>query len=195
MERVFNQLNQFNFNLIPGRHGGGPAGREDERPAGHADRVRHLHDAPRRRPHARPHDQHVHPAEHRNRVQSAQHLPRQRIAARAPPLVHRDGVGLLDAARVDSVPAGDCHPVLGQVLRPQHDRRLVRLHRPHPGAGRVCRVCVPLLPLAHDAQVRGDRVRHSGAGDAQGQSGPSASPRATVPVGADRLRTARRATL
>lgn len=104
-------------------------------------------------------------------MQSAQHLPGARVAARAAPLVHRDGVGLLHAAGAHPVPAGDSHPVLGEVLRPESAGGLVRLRRPHTGDDHLPGLRHSLLPIAGHAQVRGDGVGHPGAGDAQGADG------------------------
>lgn len=182
----------FHLLLLPGRHGRGPTRRTHHRSAQHADRVRHLHHPAGGGPHAGPHDQHLHPAEHRNRMQPAQYLAGERIATRALALVHRDGLGLLDPAGVDIVPVRNCHPLLGQVLRPQHDGGLVRVHCPHPSAGHFRGLCAALLPVAHDAQIRSNRFRHPGAGDAQGtdRTGPPGSSppsRPTVPIRADRL--------
>lgn len=153
-----------------------------------------MYHAPGGGAHAGAHDQHLHLAQHRDGVQPAQHLARTRIAPRAAALVHRDGVGLLYPARLNPLSARDRHPVLGEVLRSQHDGRLVGLHSAHSSAGDLCGVRAPLLPLADDAQVRGDRVRHSGVGDTQGADGAgpfrsaAAPSRDTAPVrAADRV--------
>lgn len=113
----------------------------------------------------------MHPAEHRDRLQPAQHQPGARVAPRASALVHRDGVGVLHAARADPVPARNSHPLLGQVLRCERGGRLVRVHRPDSGAGGVYRLCRALLPVPDVAQVRGDCVRDQRVGDPKGADG------------------------
>lgn len=150
-----------------GRGAAEPAQRH-QGPARHARRVHSLHNPTGRRAHARADDQHVHTAEHRGDRQPAQRVAGARVAARAPALVHRGRLGVLHAARPHTVPGRDRDPVLGEVLRPERDRRLVGLRGAHPGDDSLPGLRHTLLHVAGDAQVRGDGHRHQGAGVAQG---------------------------
>lgn len=80
-------------------------------------------------------------------------------------------MGFLNTPGSDPVPAGDSHPLLGQVLRRERDSRLVRLHRSHSCTDRVHRLCRALLSITDVAQVRGDSVRNPGTRDPQGADG------------------------
>ena len=127
-----------------------------------------MHDLAGGGAHAGPHDIDLHPAEHRGGLQPAQHKPRARVAARAPALVHRGGLGLLHAPRAATLSRRDCHPLLGQVLRLFPSSRLVGLHRPHTSSHNLPCLCHPLLPQPGHSQVRGHSLGHSRARTAQG---------------------------
>lgn len=98
-----------------GGHGGGPVepAQLDSGPHRDAGGIHGVHHLTGSRPHARAHDQHLHPAQHRGRGQPPQHIASSRVAARETPLVHRNSVGLLHAPRADPIPHRDSDPLLG----------------------------------------------------------------------------------
>lgn len=77
-------------------------------------------------------------------------------------------MGFLHALRFAPVPRRDRDLVLGEVLRNQQDRRLLGQHHPDPDSVRLPGVRHSLLQVAGRPQVRDDRHRDPGAGDAEG---------------------------
>lgn len=154
---------EFNSNILLflGGNGWSTDQQWHTRTAWYAGRICHMHNTVGRCSYVGVDDKYMYFTKYRSRLQSAQYFVGAWIAARTSPLVHWNGLGIFDAARLDTVSHWNRHFVLGEILWFEQGGRVVGLHRAAASPNRVPSIRHPLLSIVDDAQVRSDRIGHS----------------------------------